>query len=634
MSQVSTAEHERLAALARYGILDTAPEDAFDELVQLASTICEAPIALISLIDATRQWFKARVGLDATETPRAISFCTHAIRERELFVVQDARADPRFAGNPLVTGEPHIRFYAGAPLLTPDGHSLGTICVIDREPRVLTAAQRHGLGALARQVVVQLELRRQIAEKAIAEERLALVVEGSNDGFWDWHIPTGFVQFSERAMSMLGYRLDEVEPHVSTGERLLHPDDRERVLAVLQQHLDGCSGQYESEHRLRRKDGTWLWILDRGKVVARDRDGRPVRMAGTYTEISTRKRAEHELRRSEARTRSIIDNAPGGLITIDARGFIESVNPAAERMFGYAAHELTGRPLDLLLETTPDLRAARGRAAELQARRRNGETFTCELSLFEFDAADDQRHFAANLIDVSERHVVERMKRDFISTVSHELRTPLTSIRGSLGLLASGVLGELPPDARPVIDVAERNSVRLIALINDILDIDRLESGRMKMELRPTPLLRVLERSIESISAAAVQEGVRIELHCNGARVLGDEERLMQVTINLLSNAVKYSSRGGTVTVSASVEGESVEVRVEDRGCGIAAELQSKLFCRFERADSSDARTKPGTGLGLAICKAIVEQHGGSIGMASREGMGSTFWFRVPAVAG
>ena len=743
---MSTDEQDRLAALARYAILDTAAEDAFDELVQLASTICASPIALISFVDASRQWFKARVGLGTAETPRQISFCTHAILQRELFIVHDARQDPLFAGNPLVTGEPKIRFYAGAPLVTPDGFNLGTICVIDREPRVLGSEQRHALATLARQVVVQLELRRQIAEKAIAEERLARVVEGSNDGFWDWNLVTGGLQLSERAMSMLGYAAGEIAPHAEAWARLIHPEDRPATMHVLQEHLAGRREQYESEHRRRSKAGEWVWILDRGKVVARNRGGRPTRMAGTHSDITTRKRAEreldrffdvsldllcisgmdgrfrrlnpafqdvlgytvdelcsipfidlvhpddragtlaemdrlrdgqttryfenrylrkdgatrwiawtaspatdegliyaagrditraksaeHEVRRSEARTRSIIDNAPGGLITTDARGVIESVNPAAERMFGYSAEEMTGGRLDVLLDVTFDLQAALDRVTELQVRRRNGETFTCELSLFEFYAADDQRHFAANLIDVSERHVVERMKRDFISTVSHELRTPLTSIRGSLVLLASGVMGELPEEAKPVIAVAERNSVRLLALINDILDFDRLESGRMSMQLRPTPLLRVLERSIESIAPVAQQDGVHIELQCNGASILGDEERLMQVTVNLLSNAVKYSSRGDTVTVSASLEGESIEVRVADRGRGIPADLQKRLFRRFERADSSDARTKPGTGLGLAICKAIIEQHGGAIGVASREGMGSTFWFRVPA---
>jgi signal transduction histidine kinase len=191
----------------------------------------------------------------------------------------------------------------------------------------------------------------------------------------------------------------------------------------------------------------------------------------------------------------------------------------------------------------------------------------------------------------------------------------------------------LPADAQPVVKVAERNSLRLISLINAILDFDRLESGKVEMEIRPTPLMPVLERSIESISAFAVQEGVDIELHCGNATVLGDEARLSQVTVNLLSNAVKYSDRGGTVAVTAMADEEFIEVRVQDHGRGIAPELQTRLFQRFQRADSSDSRTTQGTGLGLAICKAIVEQHGGTIGVDSGEGRGSSFWFRIPTAS-
>jgi anti-sigma regulatory factor (Ser/Thr protein kinase) len=164
MSTVQDDETARLAALRRYRILDTEPERAFDDLALLASQICETPIALISLIDADRQWFKARTGLAATETPRAVSFCTHAIQHHDLFIVPDTRDDDRFRDNPFVTGGPFVRFYAGAPLVTPDGHALGTICVIDSVPRTLTAEQREALDALRRQVQAQLELRKNLNE--------------------------------------------------------------------------------------------------------------------------------------------------------------------------------------------------------------------------------------------------------------------------------------------------------------------------------------------------------------------------------------------------------------------------------------------------------------------------------------
>ncbi len=192
---VPAGEAERLDALGRYAILDTPPERDFDELVSLASQICRTPIAAISLIDADRQWFKAKVGLTATQTPRAIAFCAHAIVQPDLFVVRDAMADPRFSGNPLVTADPYIRFYAGMPLIASNGHALGTLCVIDRVPRELTQEQAEALRALSRQVVSQLELRRtrtdlaqtttesKTAQEALreSEEFNTRMVEGSQD---------------------------------------------------------------------------------------------------------------------------------------------------------------------------------------------------------------------------------------------------------------------------------------------------------------------------------------------------------------------------------------------------------------------------------------------------------------------
>jgi anti-sigma regulatory factor (Ser/Thr protein kinase) len=168
---MSANESERLAALRRYKILDTDPEEAFDDLALLASQICATPMALITLVDAERQWFKARVGVSTRETARSLSFCAHAIQREGLFVVPDARQDDRFSDNPMVVGDPHIRFYAGAPLVTPDGHALGTLCVVDRVPRTLTREQAEALAALKRQAEAQLALRANLLElkQALAE---------------------------------------------------------------------------------------------------------------------------------------------------------------------------------------------------------------------------------------------------------------------------------------------------------------------------------------------------------------------------------------------------------------------------------------------------------------------------------
>ncbi len=170
-------EAQRLAALETYAVLDTPAEPGFDDIVRIASQICGTPMALISLIDDRRQWFKAALGVDLSETPREIAFCASAIEQTGLFAVPDTAADPRFADNPLVTGEPGLRFYAGAPLVTPEGHALGTLCVLDRQPRQLSTDQADALAALARQVMVQLELRRAVQRQAADERHRRMLVE-------------------------------------------------------------------------------------------------------------------------------------------------------------------------------------------------------------------------------------------------------------------------------------------------------------------------------------------------------------------------------------------------------------------------------------------------------------------------
>ena len=357
-------------------------------------------------------------------------------------------------------------------------------------------------------------------------------------------------------------------------------------------------------------------------------------------DVSERRAVEQALRQSEQRTRSILDNMLGGLLTIDADATIESANPAAGKIFGYEPSEMVGCPVAALVPESVGDRAAYlrtafpraiGRITEWRGRRKSGEEFPFELSMFEFTGGGSGRHFAGSVRDVSERHAVEKLKAEFISTVSHELRTPLTSIRGSLGLLAGGVLGDLSDEAREMVTIAERNCVRLIGLVNDILDLERLEQGRLHMEMGEVGFADVLARTREAVQAFAAERQVAVEMEATTVTVQGDDGRLVQVLVNLVSNAVKFSPAGTAVRVTVRESGGRVRVEVVDRGRGVPASHRTAIFERFRQVESSDARDKGGSGLGLAICKAIVEQHGGEIGVESEDGRGSTFWFEIPS---
>jgi len=224
---------------------------------------------------------------------------------------------------------------------------------------------------------------------------------------------------------------------------------------------------------------------------------------------------------------------------------------------------------------------------------------------------------------------VERLNNGFLSTASHELRTPLTSIRGSLGLLASGVVGALSDEAVEVVAIAERNAIRLMALVNDILDLERLETGTIELRFAPVPVGSILRRAMESVSASGHQHGITVEAPEVSSTIWADADRIVQVVVNLLSNAVKFSPPGGVVTIDVGVRDGWIEFRITDRGRGVPVSDHRAIFERFRQVETSDAREKGGTGLGLSICKSIVEQHGGTIGVESEDGTGSTFWFRI-----
>ena len=293
-------EAERLHALARYEILDTVPEDAFDDIARVAALLCEAPSALITLIDQDRQWFKARVNFDKRETPRTIAICDYTIRTRDVLVVEDAERDPRFATNPLVVGEPRIRFYAGAPLITSDGQALGSLAVLDYRPRSLAPDRIPALQTLAQQVIAQLELRWHLLkarrDREHMSERFDLFMRATNDVVYDWDVNTNDLWYSEGISRVYG-----VMPEDATFEgwlARLHPDDVDRVEHSLRALIAGKESGWYSEYRFRRPDDTYAHVLDRG-YVTRDADGRALRMVGAMIDLSERVKLEEQVIRAQ-----------------------------------------------------------------------------------------------------------------------------------------------------------------------------------------------------------------------------------------------------------------------------------------------------------------------------------------------
>jgi diguanylate cyclase (GGDEF)-like protein/PAS domain S-box-containing protein len=358
-----TSEAERLDALRSLDLLDTPPEPAFDDLTRLAAFVCGTPIALISLVDPCRQWFKARVGLDATETHRDIAFCSHAILQDDLFVVPDATEDARFKDNPLVTGEPNIRFYAGMPLTGPEGHNLGTLCVIDRVPRMLSPQQQDALRVLARQVTAQFGLRQQVEQmkSVIAErEQVEADLRASDNRFraiFDTMFefigllaPDGtLLEANQTALDAVGVDRNEVvgQPFPETIWWRHDPLKQSELRDAIQRAAGGEFVRFEATHTL--ADGS-LAVIDFSLKPVFDHSGAVVLLVPEGRDVTDLKRAEEALRESEQRFRSVVEELAEGVYLIDnATGSIVHANTALLKMLAYTANEIANlSPTDLI----------------------------------------------------------------------------------------------------------------------------------------------------------------------------------------------------------------------------------------------------------------------------------------------
>jgi PAS domain S-box-containing protein len=367
--------------------------------------------------------------------------------------------------------------------------------------------------------------------------------------------------------------------------------------------------------------------------------------------LAQRRRAsERALAESEARLRAIVDTAVDAIVTVDASARIERANPAVTRLFGYQPSELIGTPFTHLVGRLPldpsvlEAPQSAGRlpgqletwvlgvSEEILGIRSDGSCFPLEMAISQMWLGE-RRMFTAIIRDATERRRIDALRSEFVSTVSHELRTPLTSIRGSLGLLAGGVAGDLAGSASQMVGIALSNCERLSRLIDDLLDIEKIESGRLEFSTVPLVLFELLGETLEVNTGFALAHSTSFQLEVpdelNEVRVLADPGRLAQVVANLLSNAAKFSANR-PISVSVVRSDSMLRVSVRDRGPGVPENVRERIFQRFTQAEDETARTRRGTGLGLSIAKAIVERLGGAIGYRPAEGGGSCFWFELP----
>ena len=357
--------------------------------------------------------------------------------------------------------------------------------------------------------------------------------------------------------------------------------------------------------------------------------------------------ARREVEASGRKLTLFAERAPIAVLEFDPNATVLEMNPAAENLFGYALAELIGRnALQMLFPVDEfgvnetwwcDFAAGNKPVTlnRLRCSRRDGLEIMCEFTFTPLvNDEGDVISIIAQGRDITQQLEAERLKKEFTSTLSHELRTPLTSIIGSLQLINSGVLGDVEKDVTELTTIAERNGQRLLDLINDLLDIEKIESGKFTLSLESVSLDSLLRDTLVLNKGFADRYNVRLALEGGlvPVKLEADPKRLVQVVTNLLSNAAKFSPAGGTVDVTLKVDGARVRVAVHDRGPGIPESFRARIFSRFAQADSTATRQKGGTGLGLAICKRLIELMHGNIGFEDRPGGGTTFYFELPVL--
>lgn len=724
-------EKVRLAQLHELQLLDSPPEPAFEQLVELTALLLKVPMALVSLVDKDRQWFKARVGVDSCETGRDISFCGHVVADGEPLVVENATLDARFADNPLVTGTPHIRFYAGMPLMLESGFPLGTLCVIDTQPRRLDAEQWHQLQLLAKQAeqLIQLHQQRLLLSNQcmVSDHRLAryeAITQGAAAGIVRIDGRGIIQEINDYALSLLGYRRAELlgknvsflmpmqwSAHhdqylrnyiesgqakvIGKGRRVaaLHKSGQQvpvhlAVGRVVDSHhpegiefvgiLTDLTEMHEAEQRERnaarqlKKQQRLLSVLHKGltdyhalmsgnrlwsflQQALRDMTGSDYSLIGevlsengqpelkihAITDLSWNEESRQLMQKLQAGEMKLTNpHSMLGQVFAQGSTVLSNGMDSDERRGGFPPghpplHNYLGVPILDDGQVIGMYAIANGSEDYDQELVSWLEPFTstCALLIKLYRQLNEREQFTEQLRQARDQaEQASRAKTDFLSSMSHELRTPLNAIMGFAQLLQSNKRSSLDERQLRQVEQIYRSGNHLLNLINEVLDLARIEAGRINMSLEPIRPREVIDDACDILMPIARQQGVAVHIDAVLNRMpalLADYTRLKQVLINLISNAVKYNRPEGSVYIGCHLESDVLRISVRDTGTGIDPQYLDQLFQPFNRLGAEKGAIE-GTGVGLALTKSIIEQMGGSIGLENHYGEGCEFWFRLP----
>jgi PAS domain S-box-containing protein len=673
-----TNEPDRLKAVRRYQYEPASTEAGLDRLTKVASRLLQASTSLVTLVDQDLQFVKGNHGLRIPDLPRDISFCQHTILSEDPMVVCDATLDARFADNPLVTENPGIRFYAGVPLINPDGFHLGALCVLDFVPRSAPSPEDlSALKELADEAVAQMEFRsaqrdlltvrqaldnsaRDLAESRRewkkTDQRATLAMQSGRMGLWEWDAATNLISFSPLLERLLEYKNNEFNGTFAGWLEHIHPDDRQLVtqeVSKARQTEEVTSFKY----RVNMPEGSERWITTTGRHQFEE-DGSFIGAQGVSWDSTAEVLAERELRMSEERFRGVLSASPVGVFLADLEGNVTYVNARAQAIHQMPEREILGRgwmryihpdDLDRCLSGWMAASAA-GKAWETEFRMLlpdGGVRWVMTRSEILFDQAGKPAGAVGILDDITDRRqaihhlsaakdaaeVANRAKDLFLSNMSHELRTPLNGVLGMTDLLLETSLNE---EQREMTEVIRFSGQSLLSVVNDLLDLSRIEAGQFTVENIPFRLPDVVREAVGLMQSEARKKKLSLvesPTTGTGCKYVGDPNAIKQVLMNYLSNAVKFSETG-VITVEAKTVDRGADVvdvllSVRDRGLGISPEAQSKLFQPFAQVDGSSTRHHGGAGLGLVICKRLAELMGGSVGVSSSLSQGSTFWLRL-----